>query len=407
MGGDGNVSDTASGSGSPSDSPSVLALSKRSWQSPDPGGAEVNLEKSLKGLADRGHEVTLLTGSDGSRSRTEQDGGVKICRTQLDQRASGVLATVLAYLGVTLAFHRSVARVQPDIVYTVETPLPWLLLTSRQRVGIFHHVALGTLFETHPPPLAVCGYLAQRLAIRLARGDHTISVSPSTTETLLEYGHDTARVHEIRNGIDVDAFEVGDTAADPHVLYLGNLAAYKGVDRLPAIHRRIEAVYGTPVTLDIAGRQGDEADLVRKYCEQTPSATYHGYVSEQRKHQLLQQAWVLLVPSRIEGWGLAVLEANACGTPAVGMAVDGLTDSIRDGETGLLVGDDCVGEFATAVTTLLSHETRRDGMEREAVKWARQHSWERAGDCLSGLMDDLAAERVSSRSGSPARLGRL
>jgi len=396
MGGDRDSSGDTSGPSDLTDPPSVLALSKRSWQSTDPGGAEVNLEKSLKGLADRGHEVTLLTGADGGRPRTERDGGVKICRTRLDRHASGVLATVLAYVGVTLTFHRLVHRTQPDVVYTVETPLPWLLATRRRRVGVFHHVALGTLFETHPLPVAVCGYLAQRLAVRLARGYHTVSVSPSTTETLLEHGHDAARVHEIRNGIDVDAFETGDTATDPRVLYLGNLAAYKGVDRLPAIHRRVEEVYGTAVALDVAGRQGDQADLVRDYCERTPSATYHGYVSEQRKLELLQRAWVLLVPSRVEGWGLAVLEANACGTPAVGMTVDGLRDSIRDGETGLLAEDDCVGEFATAVTTLLAHEARRDEMGREGLRWARQHSWERAGDRLSWLVRDLAAERTSA-----------
>lgn len=395
MGVDQAPSDGTSRSSDPSDPPSVLALSKRSWQSSEPGGAEVNLEKSLKGLADRGHDVTLITGSDGGRPRIERDGGVTIRRSRLDRRASGVLATILAYLGVTLAFHRLVHRVQPEVVYTVETPLPWLLVTRRRRVGVFHHVALRRLFETHPLPLAACGYLAQRLAVRLARGSHTISVSPSTTETLVEHGHDPARVHEIKNGIDIDAFDTGDTANDPRVLYLGNLAAYKGVDRLPAIHRRVEEVYGEVVPLDVAGRQGDQAELIRDYCRTTPSATHHGYVSERRKLELLQRAWVLLAPSRVEGWGLAVLEANACGTPAVGMAVDGLIDSIRDGETGLLVEDECVREFATSVTTLLAHGTRRDEMGDEAVEWAGQHSWERAGDQLSRLIGDIAAERTS------------
>src|SRR5205823_79876 len=62
-----------------------------------------------------------------------------------------------------------------------------------------------------------------------------------------------------------------------------------------------------------------------------------GFVDEEEKLRLLQTAHAVACASEKEGWGLTVLEAAACGTPAVVTDVPGLRDAVRDGETGLLV----------------------------------------------------------------------
>ncbi len=55
---------------------------------------------------------------------------------------------------------------------------------------------------------------------------------------------------------------------------------------------------------------------------------------------MLQRSWVHVLPSRKEGWGLAVVEAAQHGVPTIGYrASGGLTDSIVDGVTGMLVDD--------------------------------------------------------------------
>ena len=67
--------------------------------------------------------------------------------------------------------------------------------------------------------------------------------------------------------------------------------------------------------------------------------TFHGQVSEERKHELLSRAWLHVMPSRKEGWGLAVIEAAQHGVPTIGYRSSrGLTDSIIDGVTGVLGG---------------------------------------------------------------------
>ena len=65
----------------------------------------------------------------------------------------------------------------------------------------------------------------------------------------------------------------------------------------------------------------------------------HGFVSEERKLELLQRSWVHLTASSAEGWCLTVMEAAACETPSVALDVGGLPESVEHEVTGLLAHD--------------------------------------------------------------------
>ena len=84
------------------------------------------------------------------------------------------------------------------------------------------------------------------------------------------------------------------------------------------------------------------------------AVTFHGHVDDDAKHEVLQRSWVHVLPSRKEGWGLAVTEAAStrCRPSATGSS-GGLTDSIVDGVTGLLV-DDHERVWSTALERLLT-----------------------------------------------------
>ena len=70
------------------------------------------------------------------------------------------------------------------------------------------------------------------------------------------------------------------------------------------------------------------------------AVTFHGHVDDVTKHAVLQSSWVQVLPSRKEGWGLAVVEAAQHGVPTIGYrSSGGLSDSVVDGVTGLLVDD--------------------------------------------------------------------
>jgi hypothetical protein len=80
----------------------------------------------------------------------------------------------------------------------------------------------------------------------------------------------------------------------------------------------------------------------------------------------------------VEGWGIVVIEAAACGTPAIAYDVNGLRDCILDGTTGLLARDD--REFADHLKTIVCDPAKRTDMSRAAVAWASRFSWARAAE---------------------------
>jgi glycosyltransferase involved in cell wall biosynthesis len=371
-----------------SDNLSILVLNKRCWLHPERGGSEINLEETLSRLSKRGHNVQLLTGQFQNGNRRESDQGVDIRRVGFETSFGQPWDDILAYLFVTIYFPIYSIYHSPDVIYTVNTPLPWIIPTRKPTVAIFHHLALDSFFDTHPFPVDWIGYLIQRLGIQLLGDTIAIGVSPATVEALEENGHSSDLTLEIRNGINIDEYEATIPTTSNRVLFVGGLETYKGADRLPLIHQKIENAVNGPVQLDIIGRDGGTGDSVKNYCKSNPRAEYHGFVSETNKQTLLSEAGILIVPSRIEGWGLAVIEANASGTPAVANAVGGLRSSIQEGETGLLLEDYSAKQFAEITGDLLQDDQQRIEMASNAIEWAQQQSWTKSTKRLEKVLID-------------------
>jgi glycosyltransferase involved in cell wall biosynthesis len=96
-------------------------------------------------------------------------------------------------------------------------------------------------------------------------------------------------------------------------------------------------------------------------------------VSEAEKWRLLRRSWLLVHGAHHEGWGIAVVEAAACGTPALAFDVPGVRDAVVDGETGVLV--DFEAELAGAWVTLAADEQWRARLGVGARRRADGLSW--------------------------------
>ena len=106
---------------------------------------------------------------------------------------------------------------------------------------------------------------------------------------------------------------------------------------------------------------------------------YFNYVSESKKFELLKKAWILVHPSRKEGWGLNVIEAASQGTPTVGYDREGLRDSIVDGKTGLLTDSNPVS-LANTIAELISNKNLYNKLSEGAADWAKKFSWKKSNE---------------------------
>jgi glycosyltransferase involved in cell wall biosynthesis len=125
------------------------------------------------------------------------------------------------------------------------------------------------------------------------------------------------------------------------------------------------------------------------------AVTFHGHVDDVTKHHVIQQSWVHLLPSRKEGWGLAVIEAAQHAVPTIGYrSSGGLADSIIDGVTGVLV--ESRAELANRLQQLLADPVQRDQLGTKAQARSAEFSWRQSADAMRTVLESvLTGERVS------------
>lgn len=137
------------------------------------------------------------------------------------------------------------------------------------------------------------------------------------------------------------------------------------------------------IELDIVG-SGWWEDTLREHAQHLgvqERVHFHGHVSDTEKHELLGRAWIHLLPSVKEGWGLVIAEAGLHATPTVAFReAGGPSDSIIDGETGVLVEGDQGASLTSATRRLLAEDQVRTDMGKAAQEWVREFHWERTVD---------------------------
>ena len=97
----------------------------------------------------------------------------------------------------------------------------------------------------------------------------------------------------------------------------------------------------------------------------------HFLGKQDRVHELLPLGDLMLMPSEMESFGLAALEAMACQTPAIATRVGGVPELIDDGVNGLLFNVGDVDAMAEAAIALLKDPTRYEAMRQAARKTAQ------------------------------------
>jgi glycosyltransferase involved in cell wall biosynthesis len=163
----------------------------------------------------------------------------------------------------------------------------------------------------------------------------------------------------------------------PTIIYVGRIVATKGLEYLLEAVAKISQ-HISDFRLVVVGT-GHYMTTLKNYCTRlgiSSQVDFVGYVDEAEKMRLLRQAHVLAMPSLREGWATPVLEANACGTPAVGTDVPGVRETIIDGKTGYLVPYGDVDSLASHLLRLLLDPGLRQTMGINGYMMAQNFSLE-------------------------------
>ncbi len=117
--------------------------------------------------------------------------------------------------------------------------------------------------------------------------------------------------------------------------------------------------------------------------------TYFGFVTQQKKFELLARAHVLINPSLLEGWGLVNIEANAMETPVVAYNSPGLVDSVNDGVSGVICKENSPEDLANNVYKIFKDEELYKKLQNGALNWSFKFDWEKSKKLSLALIERL------------------
>ena len=200
-------------------------------------------------------------------------------------------------------------------------------------------------------------------------------------------------------GVDTSIFRPLNLARQPFVICTGSFQARKdpsfiieAISRIPA-SRRPGLVWVCNYTDSVF-----EARM-RQQAQQTGvDLSLHKMVSDEELVRLLNQASAFVYAPRLEPFGLAPLEANACGLPVVAVAEGGIRESIQHGQNGLLVNRD-THQMAQAIDSLLSNKTLWEEMSEKSIdiidrQWSLTVCTDRIEEALHQTIQQLKAPKL-------------
>jgi glycosyltransferase involved in cell wall biosynthesis len=241
-----------------------------------------------------------------------------------------------------------------------------------------------TVFRETNPLFASYVLMWEALIPAVYRRSRFVAISPSTRDDLVRRGVAAERIDVVLCGLDHGLYRLrpGNVrAATPTVVHLGRLRKYKAVDVvLKSFVRVRREVHGA--RLIVVG-DGPELPALRELAHHlglADAATFTGRVGGEQVVDYLNGAHVCVNASPKEGWGLTVVEANACGVPVVGSDRPGLRDSIKEGETGFLVPYGDADAMAARTVSLLQDGTLWKHMSDAALAWSQSLTWEKTAD---------------------------
>lgn len=378
----------------------IVFLNWRDFAHPQAGGAELFCHSVAERFASAGAEVILLTSRPRGLAKREHARGVQIIRRG---GTLGVYPAALAWL----ARHGKTV----DAVVDCQNGIPFFSpLVMRRRapiVCLVHHVHQEQFRRHFPWPVSWVGRMLEGPVSRWVYGRLPLAaVSPSTRTEVRRKLRLRGPLHVVPNGMEQPAIAAEHPRAPlPRIVCVGRLVAHKRLhlllEALPEVLRDEPAL-----SVEIAGDGPERAALEARAAELGlgEAVAFHGRVSDEERDRLLASAWMTVMPSSHEGWGLSVLEANAHGVPALAFRVPGLRDAIRHAETGWLVDE---GEpLAPALLRALAR--LREPLEGAAVaarcrRWAMGFSWDWTAERMAAVLLAEADRVARSEQGERRR----
>jgi glycosyltransferase involved in cell wall biosynthesis len=359
-------------------------------------------ELSLQ-LVKLGIEAVVITHAHPGQPEEEEIAGVKI------KRVKGLVLKDPHCAASPLLFHRCHEYIldgEFDVVHGLDiySSMAQMVIRFAHRHRIPCVITCHTVMDS-----SFLIFLQRPMGLALRRVDRLIAVSRAASRFSHLLGFPEKRITVVPGGVDLSCFNgkidaslmrkelgIGD---EPLVVTASRLIKRKNPGLLiSAFAKVLKVVPDAKLVIAGSGREKDNLSRQIRGLNITNSVFMVGGLAKEKVAQLLAAADVFALPSKVESFGLSLLEASAAGVPVVCSNSGGVPEVFQDGFNALLYppGDD--NAMAKAIICLIQDGELAKMISANAVETASRFTWEMAAERTLRVYEEVVQENASSCS---------
>lgn len=348
----------------------LLWLTWKDRKNPLAGGAELVNEELAKRLVKNGNNVIFITAGFKDGKKEEVVDGYKIVR----------LGNRWTVYFQAWRYYKKHLQGWSDLIIDEVNTVPFFakFYAKEKNIILCYQLCREIWFYQMFFPLSLIGYLIEPLYLWLLRKRIVLTESESTRRDMQKYGFKADNIFIFNIGLEIEPAKDLDALSkykEPTILSLGTLRSMKrSLHIVKAFEIAKEKIPDLKLVIagDAKTRYGKKTLDYINNSKYKDSINYLGKVNIDKKIELLQSSHIICATSVKEGWGIIVTEAASQGTSAVVYNVDGLRDSVRDNETGLICQQNTPKNLAKNIINLLENKDKYNTLKFEGWKRSKQ-----------------------------------
>ena len=351
------------------------------------GGTEIATYNIAKYLAQRGHEVHVITSTDNGLPQERVEDGFTVYRGRVTRKP------VIGFASFLIHAFRIIKKIDPDLIHaqSIELALDAMLIT---KIFKMPYLTWGRGSDIYLPSK----FYKRFYRLSLSNADAVI-VQTGDEKRILQNTCNRNMVL-MPNGIDMEMFanlsrektrsRLQIKEGEKLILFVGSLRTVKGVKyliRAMNVIRQKEP----KIRLMLVG-DGDERQDLEKLTNSLNLADYITFIGEvpnEEVPQYMAAADIFILPSLSEGFPVVIVEAMAAGIPVVVTDITGLSEIVRDGENGFLFESKNHMELAEKVLLLLQDDELRQRIAQNNRQRVKDYTWNNIIDKLEEVYQEI------------------
>jgi glycosyltransferase involved in cell wall biosynthesis len=237
------------------------------------------------------------------------------------------------------------------------------------------------------------GKLVEKFTMRLP--DEIVAVSNKTRDDLIRCGVRPERIEVVPVGIDLERImRIAPSNDQADILFAGRLIYEKRIDVLiEAIALLKKELPAVTCRIIGDGPERENLQMLVRRLRLDDNVEFMGFIDQDGLIGYMKSSKAFVLPSVREGFGLVIVEANACKLPVVSIRHDmsAVSELIRDGVSGFLVNELSADKIAQVVLPLITNDLLRQRLAETGYELSRKYGWsdvsKRVIDIYQGLLN--------------------